>query len=78
MAAGWNKPASSIAEKTVERLRTPEDGRKREAWDAFRDSTTRSCDVMKRAKTPGRKLAPKGFERAVMDVKELRGGVAEG
>jgi len=32
MAAGRNKPASPIAEQTVERLRTPEDGPKREVW----------------------------------------------
>jgi hypothetical protein len=40
MAAGCNKPASPIAEKTVERLRAPEDGPKQKVW---RPDATPEC-----------------------------------
>jgi len=63
MAVGCNKPASPIAEQTVERLRTPEDGPKREVWEPF---ATPEC----LAQVPVRswREAKRGFSRRLVDA----------
>jgi hypothetical protein len=63
MAAGCNKPASPIAEQTVERLRAPEDGPKREEW---KPTATPECQAQAPVVSEERSL--RGFVSRSVDA----------